>query len=248
LSALSGGLSACYDSGQPGPLRTPSGGSSGKGGGGRGGSGGSEGGGEAGGSSEGGTGQGGTATGKGGKSATGGTGGSSGAPEGGAGDGGSDGGSGGGGDGPDQLSICLRLQQSARLAINVALGYEDAMIADCRVNWTTILYFDSSIGLNERDVFLNNLTVWNSQLWGCTNVVPESFALIHGSAPLTSADAEALIDDYVEVATNLLSMSPPEISEMRDLLGRLSQSVIEEVSDDYSNPDCGAGGDGGSGT
>jgi hypothetical protein len=175
-------------------------------------------------------------------------GGSSGTAQGGAGDGGSEGGSGGADDEPDRLSICLRLQQSGRLAINVALAYEDALIADCRVNWTTILYFDSSIGLNERDVFLNNLTVWNSELWGCTNTAPTSFALIHRPAPLTSADAQALIDDYVEVATNLLSMSPPEISEMRALLGRLSQPVIEEVSDDYSNPDCGAGGAGGAGT
>jgi hypothetical protein len=130
------------------------------------------------------------------------------------------------------------------LTFDVTLGYESALIADCRVNWVTTLYFDSSIGLNERDVFLNNLILWNLELWGCNATAPSSFALIHRPVPLTSADARALIDDYVAVATDRLSMSPPEIAEMRALLTRLSEPVVEEVSDEYSNPDC-AGGAGG---
>jgi hypothetical protein len=197
----------------------------------------------------GGTGQGGEPSGGGGsgRSGSGGTTSGGGTSQGGGGsDGGGEGGGGGSGDVPDQLTICQRLTGTTSLSIDVTNAYEEALIADCRVNWTTLLYFNPP--LDVRYMFLNNLVVWNLELWGppCSTVAPTEFALIYEPAPLTSADAQLLIDIYVEQATSLLAMSPPEIEEMRALLGRLSQPVIERVSDEYSRPDC-AGGAGGAG-
>jgi hypothetical protein len=256
-TALSLGLPAC-DGDQPGPSGGDAGdaGESSQGGDGSGGSSGSEGGGEAGAPGVGGTGQGGEPGsggssggrsgngGSGGSGANGGTTGGGGTAQGG--DGGNEGGSGGSGE-PDQLTICLRLMRAGTLSFDTTLAYEEALIADCRVNWTTTLYFDPSINLMVRDEFLNNLIAWNLSLWDCNPTAPTEFSLIYEPAPLTSADARALIDIYVEAASSLLSMSPPEIEEMRALLDRLSQQTIDRVSDEYSNPDCAGGAGGGSG-
>ena len=202
--------------------------------------------------SSGANGKGGSSSGRGGRGGGSGRGGSGGTGESGgpsdAGDGG--GGTGGsGGSGGARLEICVRLLAASTLARDVAFAYELEFIADCRVNGFTSLYFDDCVGLNERDQFLNRLVFWNLDLWGCTQSAPSSFALVHGPAALTRADAQALIDAYLEPATDLLSLSPSEIETMRAALGSLSDPLVEAESDDYSRSTCsgGVGGCGGAG-
>jgi hypothetical protein len=156
----------------------------------------------------------------------------------------------------DQLSLCLRLgdiQGATQQDLLVTLDYEDAFVADCRVNWVFYLYFDPAQNLDQRQDFLNQLLHFNFELWGCfDSPPPDSFDLIYTPHPLTRADADALIEAYLGVAKRDLSMGADEVSEMRALLRRLSEPLL--VSPDpggFSAPNCavhtGAGGEGGDG-
>lgn len=159
------------------------------------------------------------------------------------------GGDAGGGDASTSvaLSVCVRLQSPSVLSFDVTRTYDHTVYADCRVKWVANLYLD----VDQREVFLNNLLAWNMRFWGCTPPPPDNFALIFKPAPLTSADAAALIDDYVDVATQALGLSAPEITEMRAALTNLAKSTIATVSGEYSHSQCasdaGAGGTDGGG-
>jgi hypothetical protein len=141
------------------------------------------------------------------------------------------------------LSVCVRLQTPSVLSFDVTRTYDHTVYADCRVKWVANLYLD----VDQREVFLNNLLAWNMRFWGCTPPPPDNFALIFKPAPLTSADADALIDDYIDVATQALGLSAPEITEMRAGLRKLAQSTISTVSSEYSSSQCApdAGAEGG---
>jgi hypothetical protein len=154
---------------------------------------------------------------------------------------------------PDQLAICVRLDSPTPLSLDTTLAFEKAVIKDCDINWVTSLYYDSSVGFDERSEFLNQLLHFNLDLWGCPGTpAPDSFDLIYKPAPLSAADVVALIDAYVAVSTDLLTLSPGEVSDMRAVLGQLSAPLlIDPDPGDFSDSRCvsagGAGGEGGTG-
>ena len=145
---------------------------------------------------------------------------------------------------PEQLTFCPRLTTPSVNAFDVTRAYDHAVYDDCRVTWVTNLY----LVVNAREDFLNNLLSWSLRFWGCQSPAVDDFALIYQKAPLTSADAAALIDDYIVVATAELTLSTQESSDMRAALTRLAQQTIAQDSADYSNSTCGGpGGTGGPG-
>ncbi|HTQ03590.1 MAG TPA: hypothetical protein VMI54_07025 [Polyangiaceae bacterium] len=164
------------------------------------------------------------------------------------GSGGASGGSAGGGGASNQLSLCVRLSNATNLDLEVTNDYEKAFIADCNIYWVFYLYYDASKNLNERDKFLNQMLAFNYALWGCAgSPAPTSFDLVYKPVPLSQADADALIDAYMGVATRDLSLSPGESADMRAALERLSEPLL--MSPDpggYSQSRCnGEGGAGG---
>jgi hypothetical protein len=155
-----------------------------------------------------------------------------------AGGGGGNAGAATGGTAPDAgeaLSFCPRLGGPELSAFNVTRAYDHAVYNDCRVTWVTDLYLKTG----DRDTFLNDLLSWCLRFWGCQTPAVDDFALIYQTAPLTSADAAALIDDYMSVATTELTLSTGEIAQMRAALGRLSRQTVAQDSSDYSHSACG---------
>ena len=184
----------------------------------------------------------------GGSAANGGVGGEAGGDGGPAGSGGT-----GGSSDPTQLAVCVRVDDPTSLSFDTTVAFESAVITDCRINWVTSLYYNSSTGLNDRSDFLNQLLHFNLDLWGCTGrSAPTSFDLIYAPAPLSLADVGALIDAYVVVATTELTLSPGEITDLRALLEHLSEPLLLDPDPgDFSASSCvelgGAGGEGGTG-
>lgn len=150
----------------------------------------------------------------------------------------------------EQLSICDRVTDVTGDARAVAIGFEALTIGDCRVNWVTTLYYDSSIGLNVRADFIRELVAWSMGLWGCLPP-PEGFALLHHAVPLGAADAATLIDFYVDISTEILTLSPREIADMRTILEAHAAPLVAEAGEEgFLSPNCdepGAGGAGGGG-
>jgi hypothetical protein len=146
---------------------------------------------------------------------------------------------------PDPLSICIRLGTNATLDDEiVTLDADYAFDGDCRISWVSSLYTDA-----QRYVFLNQLSAFNYQLWGCPGTVPPTgFGLIYEPHPLTQSDANALIDSYVSVATADLVLTSGEIAGLRAWLGWLSEPLL--VSPDpggFSQANCTTGAEGGAG-
>jgi hypothetical protein len=105
------------------------------------------------------------------------------------------------------------------------------------------------LNTDQRDVFLNDLLRFNLALWGCAPA-PTEFGLVYwdglpsNAPPITSADAEVLIEDYLTVATPILSLSPDEIDGLTATLRWLASEQVVESSD-LSRSTCelpGAGG------
>jgi hypothetical protein len=152
-------------------------------------------------------------------------------------------GAGGGSDGPlsEQLSFGLRIPAPSQNATDVARAYNQATYDDCRTRWVTNLFLDKQP--SEQHLFLNALVTWNYNFWGCDVGVPpvSNFALIWGEAPLSAGDAALLIEHYIAVATAELTLSPPEITEMRAALERLAAPLIEDPSLEPSQSQCDTG-------
>jgi hypothetical protein len=164
----------------------------------------------------------------------------------------------GGGDAgaPGELPLCARLGSSVSVLLEyVAEDFENAFCADCRVNWVySLCIYDpnenETVAMQKRIAYLNQLSSFSYALWGCLgSEPPTSFGLLDQPKPLSLDDANALIDEYVAVATKDLSMSPDEIEKMRGQLVPLSQTLL--ISPDpggFSQPNCSAtGGTGGEG-
>jgi hypothetical protein len=147
--------------------------------------------------------------------------------------------------------FCGRLRMPEAYAGIVAVDFDFAVAADCRISGIPFLYVLPES--NERATFLNRLTSFNYALWGCANSVPpESFALIYeeglvgNSDPVTTADIDALIEVYLAVATPRLSLSRGEIAGLDATLHALSRQVMSVESNEYSRSSCdGQGGAGG---
>lgn len=162
--------------------------------------------------------------------------------------GGREGGNGGTGDEPVQhLRFCSRLTTPVAYASVVAVDFDFAVAADCRVAGIPFLYvLDAS---NERAAFLNRLTAFNYALWGCADSAPpETFALIYEEGlsedprPITSADIDALIETYLAVTTPRLTLSSREIEAIDASLRALSRTIMSVESADYSRSTCGSSG------
>ena len=141
----------------------------------------------------------------------------------------------GGGEGggpPEAIDFCGRLTGTSVLAGNVALEYELRSSYDCRVWNVANLYIDT----NARDVFLNDLMRFNLALWGCATA-PTEFGLVYWEGlsvtapPITSADAEVLIEDYLAVATPILSLSGAEVDGLTAMLRWLASEPVLESSE-----------------
>jgi uncharacterized membrane protein YgcG len=151
----------------------------------------------------------------------------------------------------EAISFCSRLGTPEVLAGVVAIDFDFASAEDCRVAGIPFLYVLENS--NERAAFLNGLEVFNYALWGCTSVPPSHFALVYQAGlledprPITSADVDALIEDYLLVATPRLGLSKAEIRSLDSSLHALAEEVVGETSSEYSRSNCdGAGGAGGS--
>lgn len=142
---------------------------------------------------------------------------------------------------PPALTVCDRLINPSENSFDVTQGYRAATTGDCRISWVTRLYLDE----DQEHVFLNRLLRWNLELWGCGGVSPpKNFGLLYTEVPLTSADAEVLIELYMATAITLLEMSSDEIDAMRAMLDFLASRVIERETDELTDSHCppGAGG------
>jgi hypothetical protein len=151
----------------------------------------------------------------------------------------------------EPVAFCGRLLDAVGLAGFVALDFDFASAEDCRVAGIPFLYVLESS--NERATFLNQLASFNYALWGCTGAAPpDEFALIYtpGLAedprPITSADIDALIEDYLAVAKPRLSLSQRELLGLSAQLHELAGTVMSVESSGYSRSNCdeaaGAGG------
>lgn len=157
-----------------------------------------------------------------------------------------------------QLDLCVRLSsQPSTIAWDVSRAFEISVNTDCRINWVRLLYLDPDIGLDKRVPFLNQLITFSTNLWGCLgSTPPQSFDLVWKLTPLSAADIELLIDDYIAAASGPLTLSPGETRDLRALLNRLAEPYrMEPDPGGLSNSRCelgaagaaGAGGQAGSG-
>ena len=144
--------------------------------------------------------------------------------------------------GPEQLTLCARLTQEGTRADRLALAFDKAVYKDPCVGWVTTLYEVKQA----RPDFLNQLSDWSMELWGCEGDGVETFGLIYEPAPLSAGDVKLLIDYYMTLATAELKLSPGEISEMRAALERLGEKAASDPSELPSHTDC-LGGPGGAG-
>jgi hypothetical protein len=140
--------------------------------------------------------------------------------------------------GPGPLTVCDRLTTPAPLSYDVTMAFEHAVFIDCRVKWITRLYLD----LDQRAQFLNGMLAWNLEFWGCRGTVTKEFALLYKPARLTPADANAIIEHYIDAATVSLAMSPGEVQEMRAALRVLAQPNIDAGAQGFSKSACPDGG------
>lgn len=160
-----------------------------------------------------------------------------------------------GGGPPEAIDFCGRLSGTSTLAGRVALEYELLSSFDCRVWDVASLY----LNVEARDVFLNDLIRFNLALWGCATA-PTEFGLVYWEAlspnapPITSADVDVLVEDYLAVATPILSLSRDEIEGLTSVMRWLASERVLESSE-LSRSTCeqpgaggaaGAGGEGGS--
>jgi hypothetical protein len=149
------------------------------------------------------------------------------------------------------LRFCSRLSTPVAYASVVAVDFDLAVDADCRV--AELLHLYVLRASYERPAFLNRLTSFNFALWGCEETAPpEAFALIYEEGlledprPITSADIDALIEIYLAVATPRLTLSQREIEAVDASLHALSRTIMSVESAEYSRSNCdGQGGAGG---
>jgi hypothetical protein len=133
------------------------------------------------------------------------------------------------------------------LASSVAVDFDFASAADCRVAGIPFLYVLPTS--NERETFLNNLTSFDYALWGCGGAAPPTdFALLYAPGltedprPVTTADVDALIEDYLAVAKPRLTLSQNEIDELDRALHVLAKQVVTLKSSAYSRSNCSSAG------
>jgi hypothetical protein len=132
------------------------------------------------------------------------------------------------------LTICLRLPGFAANSFDVTQAYRAETTRDCRISWVTRLYLD----VDDEATFLNRLLRWNIDLWGCSGDPPDDFGLLYEEVPLTSADADALIEIYMQAAITELELSATEIDEMRAALEHLADRVVERETDEFTDSHC----------
>jgi hypothetical protein len=170
---------------------------------------------------------------------------SAGAGEGGKGEGGAGTAGMGEGGAPSHVRFCGRLATPVGLASTVAVDFDFATAADCRVAGIPFLYVLPSG--NQRADFLNQLSTFNYALWGCPDTEPPlDFALIYEEGlssdprPITTADLDALIEDYLAVAKPRLSLSQSELADLDAALRALAEGVTSTESTAYSRNNCDA--------
>jgi hypothetical protein len=138
-----------------------------------------------------------------------------------------------------RIPLCLRLQDPDRPAKILQLSQ------DVRSDYLTLVAMDCMV----RGLFAaprgtlvnwsNDLYDWNLDLWACTDHAATGFFLVHAEVTdLTSADAAVLIDDYLKAATQVLRLSPPEVTQIRQDLVRLGMTAITRQSDERLFSEC----------
>jgi hypothetical protein len=140
-----------------------------------------------------------------------------------------------------RIPLCLRLQDPDRpgkilqLSQDVRSDYLTLVAMDCMVRG--LFATQSGTVVN----WSNDLYDWNLDLWACTDHAATGFFLVHAEVTdLTSADAAVLIDDYLKAATQVLRLSPPEVTQLRQDLVRLGMTAITRQSDERLFSECDA--------
>lgn len=144
----------------------------------------------------------------------------------------------------EQLELCERLTGLVPHSTKVTQEFRNASIRDCRI---TQLIPRASTGLDD---WVQALLIWNLELWGCQGSPVTRFVLAKPGATLSAGDASVLIETYMNIADAELDLSPPEFTEMRAAIERLSTPVVVSPSMELSQSKCvvpGAGGAGGEG-
>ena len=154
---------------------------------------------------------------------------------------------------PELVDICVRLTNPTGLAGTLALEFDLAVDQDCRIQ--KFLYLYALATGDARSNFLNALARFNLSLWGCGAAPPSQFLLIYLAGltedvpPLTQADADALIEDYLAAVSLRLGLSPEEADSQRAYLQWLASGIVSDEVTGYTRSIClanGAGGEGGS--
>lgn len=142
--------------------------------------------------------------------------------------------------GTTELNLCLRLSRVEDLTREVVSSYEVRVYADCRLKWVVNLYLP-----NGRADFKNRLNQWTYRLWGCATPPPDDFALVDRVVPISEAEAEALIDRYLEAVTIVIQLSPEEAASLRAALRELSAPFVDPARQGFPESSCALGGSGG---
>jgi len=167
--------------------------------------------------SQGGSAQGGAATGGGGTAGVGGR------PDGGY--GGQAGFETGGGAGTGTATLCELVQAhgdtSFVLAESITAGYIQILDTDCRYTG-----LKCGVGFPAKGDFANGLTPFALNLWHCYEPPASQFLLVHPGRMVTKADAEALIELYVELTLQKLKLSAGDAEDLRKQLVSLMPASL----------------------
>lgn len=160
---------------------------------------------------------------------------------------GTTGGGGAAGAEPPLPPICDRipnLQRQLR-ADRVAQGTDVAVLNDCRLSWFRSLFTPP---IDERHIYLNELSRLTMVLWGCRNEAPAGFKLVYGTVMLSSEEVDALVIHYLTSMRIELNISDAEARRLESELERLAEPRIDPSLHGFSRSTCpgdGTGGEGG---
>jgi hypothetical protein len=128
-----------------------------------------------------------------------------------------------------KLALCLRLNDP--LDTNRVLTFSQTVTdqfilfvyADCRVANAV----HPPGGTVQFGTWKNEIYAYNLDLWGCTSKTVTDFELVSSTfGELTKQAAQALVDDYLQAATKILSLTDDEAADMRADLERLELLAV----------------------
>jgi len=102
------------------------------------------------------------------------------------------------------------------------------------------------VGIQAKVDFANGLAPFALRLWHCDDSVATGFLLVHPGRTVTRADAEELIELYVELTAQKLKLAASDVDRLRnDLLALMTASLASnspKISLCSSDGQCALGG------